>query len=319
MFFSIIVPVYKTESEFLTRAITSICNQTWKNWECIVVDDNPKGSYYKQIVRDLEKKFYDEKRVHFIFHEDNMGANSARNTGIHQSIYDWLAFLDADDEWESHYLQKISDSFNDGLQCILISTAYYVMTRNRKILIKADHPNGNYFNTEIYSDIVSCTSGVIVEKRSLLAVGGFDAALPARQDYDTWIRLSRIGNFSFINIPLVYVYRDGHDSISTKYMNHVNGTLMVLHKILQYDLSEKQKNLVRMEQYLHIAEYCLNYNAFELARLYASKSSEYGDSPKIKHIYWICKFSYIYIFIKALLRKIALIFKIIRNQTRNSL
>lgn len=101
---SIIVPIYKVE-KFLERCVNSICAQTYKNLEIILVDD---GSPDKcpQMCDDFARK---DNRIKVV-HTRNGGLSSARNVGIENSTGEWLMFVDSDDYIDSEMVQKLYDS-----------------------------------------------------------------------------------------------------------------------------------------------------------------------------------------------------------------
>ena len=140
----------------------------------------------------------------------------------------------------------------------------------------------------------------MVKREDLLSIKGFDESLPARQDYDTWLRLSRNVIFAFNSFPSVYIYRNGHESISTNYMKHVNGSLMVLKKI-ENQISREDFIRIREYHYLHIAEYCIQYNAFDVAKEYALKCPNSNRRTKVM---LICKCRWAYVVYKLVGRKV---------------
>lgn len=98
---SIIVPVYNAE-KFINDTIQTVLNQTYKNWELLLVNDCSTDNS-KKIIEEYEKK---DKRIHLIELEQNSGAAIARNTGIENSKGRYIAFLDADDLWDKRKLEK---------------------------------------------------------------------------------------------------------------------------------------------------------------------------------------------------------------------
>ena len=81
---SVIITTYK-RSKFLKRAINSVLNQTYKNLEIIVVDDNNKNDQYSNSTKKVLKKYIKRKQIRIIQHDENKGISAARNTGIKES------------------------------------------------------------------------------------------------------------------------------------------------------------------------------------------------------------------------------------------
>lgn len=93
---SVVIPTYK-RSEFLIRSIESVFNQTYKNIEVIVVDDNGDNEYRKKTKQRLKEKYSDNDRLIYIENSENIGAANSRNRGAGLSKGEYLCFLDDDD------------------------------------------------------------------------------------------------------------------------------------------------------------------------------------------------------------------------------
>jgi len=105
--FSIIVPVYDVE-QYLENCINSVLNQSFRNFQLILVDDGSKDSSGEICDRFAQK----DSRVKVI-HKPNAGVSAARNTGIDIATGQFICFIDSDDWIESEYLQKIVDEIYD--------------------------------------------------------------------------------------------------------------------------------------------------------------------------------------------------------------
>ena len=95
---SIIIPTYK-RPDTLDRAINSVLNQTYKNIEVIVVDDNNPDTEARSKTEHIMSVYADNPRVRYIKHEKNKNGSAARNTGARYSQAKYVAFLDDDDEF----------------------------------------------------------------------------------------------------------------------------------------------------------------------------------------------------------------------------
>src|SRR4030042_5052103 len=96
---SIIIPTYN-RAHLVMRAINSVLDQSFQDFEIIIVDDASRDNTEKMVsgIRD--------KRIFYIRHEKNRGGSAARNTGIKQARGEYIAFLDSDDEWLPEKLEK---------------------------------------------------------------------------------------------------------------------------------------------------------------------------------------------------------------------
>ena len=110
---SVIVPVYNTE-KYLERCIDSVINQSYKNWEMILVDD---GSF------DSSGKVCDSFASNFesiiCFHQKNGGVTSARRFGVSKASGEWIFFLDSDDTLPSDAIQKLVNESSENYDIII--------------------------------------------------------------------------------------------------------------------------------------------------------------------------------------------------------
>ena len=103
---SIIIPTYN-RAHLIGRAIQSVLNQTYQNFEIIVVDDGSTDNT-EEMIKEFQKH---DKRIKYIRHEKNRGGAAARNTGIKVARGEYIAFQDSDDEWLPEKLEKQMDVF----------------------------------------------------------------------------------------------------------------------------------------------------------------------------------------------------------------
>lgn len=272
MLISIVMPIYKTEAELIKRAVLSIQNQDYHEWELVMVDDSPKDSDWKKTTQDVFSSLNDE-RIHLKVHENNLGANKARNTGVNNSRGEYVAFIDADDEWDLDYLSCVSKIIQDKHPDIIASGYRVITTTSTFDVINKKIPDGNLYDQLIYRDVVGPTSAVVVKRSSLIGIGGFDEKLPARQDYDTWLRINKAGGtVAYIRESKLSVYRTDRVSISTSSLNHINGTEMVLAKLLSDPTLKEKYPKIKVSHYIESTYFSMCLKRFDLARSYIKKA-----------------------------------------------
>src|SRR5690606_21643920 len=103
---SVIIPTYN-RPERLTRAINSVLDQTYKNIEVLVVDDNNPHTDFRKETEIVMRKYKDNDQVKYIKHPRNKNGAAARNTGIQASAGKYIAFLDDDDEFLPNRIEKL--------------------------------------------------------------------------------------------------------------------------------------------------------------------------------------------------------------------
>ena len=98
---SIITPVFNTQ-KFLSETVRSVLNQTYGEWELLLIDDQSTDESYKLACEFAEI----DKRIRVLKNPKNLGVSATRNVGVQISRGDWIAFLDSDDFWESNKLES---------------------------------------------------------------------------------------------------------------------------------------------------------------------------------------------------------------------
>jgi glycosyltransferase involved in cell wall biosynthesis len=200
---SVIIPTYR-RSEFLVRAIRSVVNQTYKNIEIIVVDDNDaEDSFHLDTKQKMEEFAH---RVHYIKHDENKGVVQARNTGILEAKGEYIAFLDDDDEWLVHKIELQVDLLN------ALPDDYGLVYCGYKVISEGDFEQ--IIKPKFRGDLsqvlglnhIGSPSLVLCKKEYVKLVGGFDDRIVYREDLDFFYKLSRICQFDFVKAPLVNYY-----------------------------------------------------------------------------------------------------------------
>ena len=187
---SVLLPTYQRAC-VLPRAIDSVLAQTFPVGEIIVVDDGSTDDTAAVVARYGPSVRY--------LRQANAGAAAARNAGIAAAAGDWIAFLDSDDEWLPHKLQRQAEAL-DRCPHLRWCAAAYVTCREGE-----DRPSrlppparreldfrgywGDYF-TAAGRGVLFPTPGMLIETSLLREVGGFDAGLSEAEDLDLWGRVA---------------------------------------------------------------------------------------------------------------------------------
>ena len=210
---SVIITTYGRSYDSISRSIESVLKQTYKNFEIILVDDNGLGTSYQ---REIAEKVSNIKKLIYIAHSTNMGAQKARNTGIKNSSGTIIAFLDDDDEWEASKLAEQEKEIKDnvGLVFSMGKTVYEETNEITDYIPPANFKKKVTFNDLLYSDYIGTTTQAMIPKYVFDKVGDFDINQPARQDYEMWIRISREYDCLGITIPLFKHYVHKGEQIS---------------------------------------------------------------------------------------------------------
>ena len=230
---SVIIPTYNCV-EYLPKAIDSVLGQTYQNFEIIIVDDGSTDNT-KETIQNYFKNYPDKIRY---FYQENRGLPGARNAGINVAKGDYIALLDADDEFIPVALEECLYFIeqNNAEWCIIDILRE---EGNRKDILNSNIPVNNYI-LYILDDCYSfIRRAFFFSKRTIVDVGLFDNTFKIFEDWDLYIRLIEANKkFVYINKPL-YIYKIRKKSLLK------NNTEKVLIFILQL-LKRHHKRLADM-------------------------------------------------------------------------
>lgn len=236
---SIIIPTYN-RSSFIRRAINSVRQQTWTDYELIVVDDGSTDDT-PAILQSIKKT---ESRLRVV---DNArgrhGPAGARNAGLAVARGEWVAFLDSDDEWKPEKLARFMSEAMDDV--VLIGSDYHIiedesgygrtmwnfietvmipwwandpmiqpvipaarLTSDRHVLADPDVIRGMTIGGYLWPQ----TSSVMARRVTVEEAGNFNVRLARTEDMDLWLKLLDAGRFVYIDVPLAFYHIQGRDS-----------------------------------------------------------------------------------------------------------
>ncbi|MEN6553319.1 MAG: glycosyltransferase [Methanobacterium sp.] len=261
---SVIIPTYN-RAHLIPRAIKSVLNQTYHDIEIIIVDDSSTDN-----TEEIIKSFKDVN-LKYIRHDINKGASAARNTGIKASKGEYIAFQDSDDEWFPDKLEQQMEVFADVYPEVgVVYSGFYRIEADKKIYLPSDRlpqKEGNIHNELLKGNFVG-TPTVLMKKECFKNKRYFDENLPALEDWELWIELSKYYTFKYINKPLLYSYSTPN-SINLNENNMLKAHEMILLTHLD-DFSKNKRNL--SEHYYDIGTGLCSIGDFTNGRKYLIKS-----------------------------------------------
>lgn len=231
---SVIITTYGRDIKIVKEAVESADNQTYDNLEVLIIDDNGYGTE-KQLDN---QKFFSEsgyRRVRYLANKKNEGVQFSRNRGILESEGEFVAFLDDDDVWFKDKIEKQMKLMQDTENCGMVFCDGYYMLNDGEMTTKKDH-NQDAFEQEIthkmllMNDYIGTTSQALIRKEALAKGGLFDVDLPARQDYEMWLRISKNYTLAGVNEPLYYYRIHGGVQISKSSKKAYIGLSTILRK-----------------------------------------------------------------------------------------
>ena len=223
---SVIMPTFN-RAHCLERAIDSVLDQTFRDYELIVVDDGSTDH-----TADLLKRYGDSLKS---IHQQNRGVSAARNTGIRAARGELIALLDSDDCWLPTKLERQVDFFETHPQAQVCQTEEIWIRNSRRVNPKHRHRkfSGLIFEKSLPLCLVS-PSAVMLRKSLLDQVGLFDERLPACEDYDLWLRITWKYPVDLIPTPLI-VKHGGHADQLSRMPELDKYRIQALVKILNQD------------------------------------------------------------------------------------
>lgn len=259
---SAVITTYKREACVVKRAIESVLNQSVKVEEVIVVDDNIKGSSFSRDLEDMIKEM--PSQVVYVKQTEgngNKGACEARNLGISRSHGDYIGFLDDDDWWLPHKIECQLDAFTNDIGLVFCCGEIHEETADGIRI--SDYFTTEFFKSEVsfhdmlMFDYVGSTSNPLIRRECFVSCGGFDMDMPARQDYEMWIRIAKKYRIVGLKEKLfIHTLHEG-EQISRNSNKVVNGYLLILKKNKD---SYKMDYVARYMKYRQLAKMTFHTN-----------------------------------------------------------
>lgn len=211
VFFSVIIPTYNRIS-VLKRAIESVQNQTFKNFELIVIDDGSNDGT-AEYLHSLGVQFQTLGKPGI-----PVGVSKSRNWGVTKSIGEWLAFLDSDDEWLPHKLEKQYEFISKNLNLKIVHGEERWVRNGVRVNPKKKHQKsgGELFDVSLDLCLIS-TSTVVIKRELYNKFQGFREDFVVCEDYDLWLKITSNEKVGFIKEELTIKYGGHSDQLSTKY------------------------------------------------------------------------------------------------------
>ena len=197
MHFSVVIPLYNKQNS-IVATLQSVVAQTYRNFEIVVVDDGSTDNS-AHVVEEFISAYPQpliEGRGGRLVRKANGGVCSARNRGIQEAKYDYIALLDGDDLWDEHYLEEQVKLIQDFPEAKMWGINF-AETSNSNLIrtLPTGLPEGyrgyveNYFQMPGRISDLYCSSSVVIKKEVFDKVGCFDERIKYAEDSDMWFRI----------------------------------------------------------------------------------------------------------------------------------
>ena len=245
---TVIVPFYN-DGMYVHQSIQSIQKQSFLDWQLVVVND---GSNDHNTIKTIKAENYPKTKV---LDKKNGGVSSARNFGIKNFPSEYILLLDADDLFDSTFLEKavkILDS--DKTVGVVSCDARFFLEDDFHNTLSFYHPKGGGLeNFLLESNCIGCS---LIRYQCWEEVGGYDEKLPSHEDWDFWIKVTKNGWMVYTIPEVLFHYRRSHKS---KYQKNVHRKPEFVKRIVENNLDvykehvavclyEKEKEIRRIKE-----------------------------------------------------------------------
>ncbi|MFH1996546.1 MAG: glycosyltransferase [Candidatus Omnitrophota bacterium] len=217
---SVIIPTYNCVS-LVGKAIDSVLGQTFKDFEIIVIDDGSTDDTRSRVASYLAKE---AEKIRYEYHK-HTGASFSRNAGISLATGEYIALLDADDEFDEHMLCSCVEAL-ERENADWCATDLVRIENGKSEVRLSNPPEGDLLTEILRKDFIVMPP--FFRREALIEIGSYDVSLSARIDWDIRIRMFREHkSFVYINKPL-YTYKIRKESIAKGNLPEFNRSTFVL-------------------------------------------------------------------------------------------
>ena len=228
---SVVIPLYN-KAHTIERTLGSVLNQTFTNFEVVIVNDGSTDNGVEVI-----KNFTSDPRIRII-NQENQGVSVARNRGVAESKFEYIAFLDGDDEWISLYLKKMSEAIRMFPNSNMFCGAGFGVNMNGDF--EGIRLASRYINKIVEVDffenphVYLHTSATIITKTIFFKTNGFPIGMKRNEDFAFFFSIALIAKVTYIGTPLS-IYFGGIENQAT----NAEWTGMLKHVINRYNYVHK--------------------------------------------------------------------------------
>ncbi|WP_291726959.1 glycosyltransferase family 2 protein [Bernardetia sp.] len=254
--------------DYVEEALSSVFNQTYKNWELIIVDDaSVDGSVEK--IKHFLANYYEinndiASRVKTIFLDKNKGNCTAFNEGFKISKGEYIIDLAADDKFENDKLEKQIKALEnaDSQTGVCFTNAVLIDEKSEQIgnyyydWYKKQPKDGYIFKELVRAGGMICSPTMLIKREVLEELGGYDESL-SYEDYDFWVRSARNWKYVFLSENLTFYRKINHSHSSTfkkKNNPHLYSTFKVCQKAFLLCQSNDEYKALSISVLYHFKE-----------------------------------------------------------------
>ena len=284
--FSVLIAVYNGE-KYIDQALDYVRNQTYKNYEIIVVDDGSKEPLEPYI--NAYKERYPDLAIHFM-RQENQGISGARHTTIGMAHNEYIAIFDVDDAWMPNKLERMNELINEHEAEVYYHDEYEIWedTPDKKTVLRYRQLPEDAVTDLILNGTTISPSGVVIDREFITKVEPFKDKHRSAEDYECWIRLAKAGARFYHTDDILGEYRRVNDAITVKdpyYVEQTNERIVGFYDYLDPDkfskdeIEELKAKRRAFNEYL-MGRYYHRKKDYAKAKEYYKKSKEMGNNGK---------------------------------------
>lgn len=261
--FSVVIPLYNKEQN-VTNTLQSLLNQTFSEFEVVIVNDGSTDNSVEKV------EAFKDPRIRLI-HQANAGVSSARNKGIKEAKFEWIAFLDADDLWVDDKLTLVNSVISSNNSCELILHAFEASFNHKNKVISNIYKKEQGVLTSLVQAIdegLKIQTSAVVVKKSLFEQNKdlyFRVGVNNSEDREVWYKLA------CLKVKTVYL-----QSMLSKYIVDINGNSLTGNKNTHYHFLKMEENLSQFLNKLNdkekatLVKHIRNFNARAIKNYYVN-------------------------------------------------
>ena len=263
---SVIIPFYDESIDIIKRAVTSVIEQTHKNLEILLINDNPTNYKRKSINEILT-----DKRIKYIENKKNSGVSFSRNFGISKATGDYIAFLDADDVFMKDKIEIQLEELERN-QAVFSHTSYILHTEDSETIMNSGEQDG-----DILREIITCcriATPTVMIKKSVFDEHGysFEEKIGIGEDNCLWMDILINYEAVGINKPLSIVYVDEQSAAYNNDKQYIGLKNILIHALNDSRINKYKKEVCLLAYNFSRTNLYLSNDDYELQSILNSRS-----------------------------------------------
>jgi len=278
---SVIIPAYN-QDKFIEETLKSVLAQTYKNFECIIVDDGSTDD-----TKAVAGKYIDRDKIKY-FYQENKGLAGARNTGLKLAKGKYIHFLDSDDLICNYFLEHMVGKLNHHKDIDVLSCAWVLIDEaGRRISSKIGPAKSDNYLQDLILQNLFPVHAVMARRDIIDSAGLFSESLSALEDWDMWLRIAMNGCRFDVLDEVVVRYRRQKESMTLDISRMIKNLHLFLNNLCERNLEfKKYKKYTYIFQMLKFYLYAEEAGDISYQKKITKEVGNLWDDIKYDHYYF---------------------------------